>query len=60
MRLPNLSWVRSCGGFSFAWRPSSITSAGRRLAQLARPVLGPVGALAVQGLDQDPVGSKTL
>ena len=59
MRLPKRSWVRSCGGFSFAStpEPDRLRPAADR-AELARPVRGPVAALAAQRLDQRPVGAR--
>ena len=53
MRLPKRSWVRSRGGFSFARRPSSITSApAADLAELRRAVGGPAAALALERLGE--------
>ena len=57
MRLPKRSWVRSRGGFSFAWRAQvDHVGAPADRAELPGLVLGPVAALAPERLDQHPVG----
>ena len=59
MRLPNRSWVRSFGGFSFASNPERIARAEPANApDLGDPVLGPVAALAAQRLGQHAVGGE--